>query len=297
MNKHVIYTVIVGNIDSIHQPIDINEQFDYVLFTDKFVGWGDKIGVWQIRNIPSVIEGDNRLLSRYPKCLPTALLSEYDDSLYIDGTIQIVSPTLYQKYLELVENNTEWAGIYHCYRDCAYQEMQAILDMHWVHDYETIGWYKKIKDDGFPKHYGLLENNIIFRRHTHNIEVIGREWWDSLRYYCKRDQFSLMYIMWKYDFKADRLLAQGEDAWHTNLFKYHTHLPHNRYLRWGILEKIRGRAYTVSPLLKIGLLEYFSKFKYPILAMNIWSIYAIIPYGPKVLKRILKRELNKNNSL
>jgi len=185
-------------------------------------------------------------------------------------------------------------GVYHCYRDCSYQEMQAIVDLHWVHDYETIRWYQFIKNEGFPKHYGLLENNLIFRKHTIEVDQIGYEWWQTLQSQCKRDQFSLMYLIWKHNFSVKRLLPQGEDAWHTELFRYNHHILLNKYLDWSLLEKIRCRAYTVSPLLDIGLLEYFSQKKYPVVAMNIWSLYAVIPYGPKVLRRIIKRKFRHN---
>ena len=58
-----------------------------------------------------------------------------------------------------------------------------------------------IKDDGFPQHYGLSENNILIRNHKDpNIIKFMKKWWKMIKKGSKRDQLSLMYIFWKYNF-------------------------------------------------------------------------------------------------
>jgi len=109
MNKYVIYTVIVGGYDEVRQPLVVDDRFDYVLFSDQYED-GRKVGVWNVKNIAS-FQASGRVLSRYPKCLPTRFLSEYEYSLYIDGTIQIASEKLYDRFLQLVDEKCKWGGI------------------------------------------------------------------------------------------------------------------------------------------------------------------------------------------
>ena len=59
-----------------------------------------------------------------------------------------------------------------------------------------------IKNDGFPEHYGLSENNILIRNHKDPITIKFMEkWWKMINKGSKRDQLSFMYISWKYNFK------------------------------------------------------------------------------------------------
>lgn len=53
-------------------------------------------------------------------------------------------------------------------------------------------------EEGFPEHYGLTENSIIYRNHNSDkIISIMDEWWQFIENYSKRDQLSLFYILWK----------------------------------------------------------------------------------------------------
>ena len=60
----------------------------------------------------------------------------------------------------------------------------------------------KIKNDGFPEHYGLSENNILIRKHKDpTIIKFMKKWWKMVKKGSKRDQLSFIYISWKYNFK------------------------------------------------------------------------------------------------
>jgi hypothetical protein len=60
----------------------------------------------------------------------------------------------------------------------------------------------KIKNDGFPEHYGLSENNILIRKHKDPTTInFMKKWWKMVKKGSKRDQLSFIYISWKYNFK------------------------------------------------------------------------------------------------
>ena len=279
MNDFVIYSVVVGAYDTIKQPVVTDSRFDYVLFTDDITE--SKIGVWQVRSIP--YHSDNLVkLSRYPKCLPHKLLTEYKASLYIDGTLQIATSYVYDKFIELYGKKIEWAGVTHYQRDCMFEEMCVIVGEFpkGIHDYDTIEWYYKIKKSGFPRHFGLYENNVIYRMHTEKVASVNEYWWDTLRSYCKRDQFSLMYLMWKWEIPLHFLLPKGIDTKHTQHFIYSYHATPRKNVIMNFHERIRYKCWRA----RYGnwwygfVMEEASKFPFPKYCLYEWEIYAILRY-------------------
>ena len=62
------------------------------------------------------------------------------------------------------------------------------------------------REEGFPEHYGLTENSIIYRNHkSDKVISIMEEWWHFVKNYSKRDQLSLFYILWKNNMKMEYL--------------------------------------------------------------------------------------------
>jgi hypothetical protein len=82
-----IFTVIVGNYDTVKQPIVIDDRFDYIIFTDTPI---TNPSIWQVRQV--TYESKKQWLkARYPRLNTGLCLSEYEASLYIDGNIQITA--------------------------------------------------------------------------------------------------------------------------------------------------------------------------------------------------------------
>lgn len=294
MNKYVIYSVVVGGYDEVRQPAVVDDRFDYVLFSDEHVG--ESVGVWQVRAVP--FEGTIPfLLSRYVKCLPAKVLAEYEASLYVDANIRILTSWVYDRFVELVGRGVEWAGVRHPDQHCIYDEICAIVQLRWALDSEVAGWYGKIKNDGFPEKYGLYENNVIFRRHTKNVEKVGELWWRTLKADCKRDQFSLMYALWKVLPTTDSFLLNGEcPRTGSEHFAYYEHNPHKRVRKLGFHEMLRYRIIRTKyqDNIRKGYKEMFdwvSRFRYPKAALALWEIISVVRYAPKMISISLKRIL------
>lgn len=293
MNRFVIYTSLVGSYDEIRQPLSIDQRFDYVLFSDSVTE--TRIGVWQVRPITQ-IEGSNMLRSRYVKCHPTKVLTDYEASLYIDANLQIVSKHVYDRFFELLEDRAEWAGIQHPSQNCVYEEMCAIVDLKWVHDYDVVDWYGTLQKAGFPENWGLYENNVIFRRHTEKVDTIGDFWWQTLVSGCKRDQFSLMFALWKFQPTMDFFLPKGECPRLNSInFRYYAHNPHKRVQRLGVHERIRRSLLrSVYTDIRTGYHKLFnrlSKYKSPKSMLHIWETVSFFKNGPRVLINALKCRL------
>ena len=290
MRKYVIYTTIVGNYDCIRQPLSIDDRFDYILFSDTISS--KQLGVWQVRQLP--FTNDNKKLQcSYVKCNPFTELSGYEASLCMDANIQIATPVVYQRFFELLGAGIEWGGIKHPDQHCTYEEICTILSLRWVHDYDVVDWYAKLKKEGFPELWGLFENNVMFRKHTSSVKQIGEMWWQSMLNGCKRDQFSLMYYLWQIKPRMTYLLEEDEcPRTNSTNFNYYPHNPHKRVVDLGLNEKIRNRCMRIaSPDVRISyhkLFDNLSKFSHPRHMLYLWEIYAVLAYGPKLLVKYFR---------
>ena len=295
-NRFVIYTVITGGFDNVKQPEVTDPRFDYVLFTDSYTT--SEIGVWSVRIIEYECK-DTRQKSRFPKICPEVLLSEYEASLYIDGNVCITSQQVYDRCVELADQGVEWAGIKHQTRDCVYDEMNAIIGLGWVHDYHVLDWYWYLRKEDYPDHNGLFENNIIFRLHTPTVKHIKELWWWTIeKKEVKRDQFSLMYAMWKVpEVKTAFFLPESENAWHNGgWFTCESHSSHIRVLQKSFWEKLRDR-YIRMFYWDGGWEVYYThwfdkllKWPFPHLAMHLWTAWILVRHDLKfLLSRVCPR--------
>ena len=290
-----IYTVITGGFDSVKQPFVVDDRFDYIIFSDLPLV---DTGVWQVRMI-DFHTPNFRLKSRYPKVFPCELLSEYEATLYIDGNIQILSQKVYDKCVELYEQGVEWAGIKHQGRHGLYQELNAIIGLGWVHDYDVINWYQYMRNDGFTDNIGMFENNIIFRRRTEIVQRVSNYWWWSMtQKNVQRDQFSLMWALWKVpEIKTAYFLPENENAWHNDgWFDCVAHNPHKRILDKSLWEKMRDRyvrMFYSSGDWEIYYTKWFDKlikYPFPHAAMHVWTACMMVRYDLGFLmKRFWKK--------
>lgn len=196
-NSGVIYTCITGDYDNLIQPNCVNKNYDYVLFTDnmKYVK-KKKVGVWTVR--PLVFNnGTFAEINRWHKFYPHVLFPDYQTSVYIDANINVKTAKLFDD-INKISDNAVLSVPKHYKRDCIYEEIDAVA--HYELDTpENLNRYKAfLKKEKFPAHYGLGENNVIWRRH-HDKKCIKimEDWWDVLQKYSKRDQLGLFYVLWK----------------------------------------------------------------------------------------------------
>ena len=194
-NRKVIYTCLAGEYDHLINHHYISNDYDYVCFTDNPVLLKYKIyGVWKI--LPLVFtELDDTRNNRWHKLHPHELFPEYEESVYVDSNINILTDYIFN----VLENTHEdFILPRHFHHDCIYDELKFIVlcrkdsaeNMKALQDLYT--------DEKLPRHLGFSENNLLYRKH-HNKTIIRimDMWWNMIKKYSKRDQASLMYVMWK----------------------------------------------------------------------------------------------------
>ncbi len=223
--KRVIYTCIVGGYDKLRQPEALDEGFDYICFSDSGAGTVD--GVWQIRPIPYSCEDPTRL-SRYVKLMPHKVLGEYEESLWIDANITITGAGIYEAVRKVSAEGSLVAQVLHLGRDCVYEEIPACYKDLRIGFREARRTRKHLLSEGFPRHFGLMENNLIFRRHNDpSVVRLSETWWEEYCNYSRRDQLSLMPVCWKCGVFPDNLLGGGLNVRNVPFLGYSRHTGAN----------------------------------------------------------------------
>lgn len=221
-NRFCVYTALVGNYDEIKQPLVVDDDFDYFLFSDDIDP--QRIGVWEVRPFGYKNEIATKT-SRWPKLHPHILLSEYEASVYIDANIIIRSDAFYDRVKELFEKGIKIASLIHPDWTCTYQELLHIMYLGWETERMTMKWGHFLREEGFPREIGTFENRVIFRRHT-DAQVIAVDecWWNCVERYSRRDQFSFRYSQWKENLECQGFLPKGCSIQDNDCFTVVSHI-------------------------------------------------------------------------
>jgi hypothetical protein len=202
-NNRVIYTAIIGDYDNLKEPLVYDDTWDYVCFTNS-----DKVPTntkWKIKPVPDIIQNlESVKKARSLKILPHIFLDSYHESIWVDGTIEVVSsPTdLLHEYLD---GDYDIMICKHPDRICVYEEgitcKKLKKDTPVIID-KQIDQYKS---EGYPEKWGMVQTGVIYRKNTENVRKHGDLWWSQVLSFSKRDQLSFNYSLWKKNLKVQIL--------------------------------------------------------------------------------------------
>lgn len=196
--KIVVYTCITGGYDNILEPSCVTPGVDYICFTDDKTL---KSKTWKFRPIPEELLSYSKVKQqRAVKILAHRYLSNYDISIWVDGAV-IVKGDI-KEYLNTLDLNQYSVFVpEHPARKCIYAEKDACVRIKKIKgDEVTLAekQMKRYKDEGFPANYGLVQTNVMIRRHNDPYsKELMEKWWDELKDYSHRDQLSFNYAVWK----------------------------------------------------------------------------------------------------
>lgn len=190
-NQIIVYTSITGGYDRLQQPFLPADGFVFICFVEKGKKKGEYEGAWKIMEIPFDCK-DNQILSRYPKINPHEVLPEDSSwSLWIDGNIQITDGSLYEKCRNLQEADVKYAGVRHISNDCAYEEVVRCLIDRRDSIPNLIRTIDFLRKNNYPEHTGMMENNMIFRKHAdETVKKFDVLWWEYFLLFSHRDQLT-----------------------------------------------------------------------------------------------------------
>lgn len=205
-----VYTVCSGMYDIIKEPIFVDDRIDYFVITDQEIS---NDSVWKKIEIPKEIQSFSNLAkARYIKTHPDLFFSKYEYSVFIDGNVRITCD-IYPILNTLISSNKVIAIHRHQCRDCIYEEGKAVYAVGKAKRKDIKNQLSTYNKEGFPKHYGLFETNIIFRKHNDkNCKKIMNDWWNQMSKFTKRDQLSFTYALWRNNLQSDFVLSLGNNS-------------------------------------------------------------------------------------
>ena len=222
MNDIVCYTCITGQYDQLRQPKAINKNIDYVCFSDKLAIVQN---VWKFKPIPLELKNlSNVKKQRIIKICPHRYLKEYKVSIWIDGNIEIQNDlSIFLKQYDL--NAYPLYIRTHPCRNCIYDEAKACIRLRKDSLQSISKQIDAYKKDGYPMHIGLVESNIILRKHNDaKCILLDNLWASELLKYSHRDQLSFNYVCWKLHFQYGILKNDLKiSKQHANTFKWFNH--------------------------------------------------------------------------
>lgn len=222
INKKVVYTVIAGRCDIMPVLHDyINYEWDYVCFTDnKTLLKLKTFGAWKILPFAYSTLDDTRN-ARWHKTHPFLLFPKYDESLWIDANVNILTPYIF----DIIEHSSKSLLIpEHYCRSSIYEEAEAVSFLQKDTQENISAMLNLVKNSDMPDNFGLNETNIIYRKHSGDINKLMDEWWYYIENYSKRDQLSLSYVLWKNQVKIEDISIPNARIDDKN-FKVFSHNP------------------------------------------------------------------------
>jgi hypothetical protein len=194
--RRVLYSVLFGSYEALlEQPGVANSGMDRILFTDKADLRSD---TWQVCRVDPRFPADPVRSARRVKILAHEYVADYDESLYIDNTVQLtVRPE--ELFVEMAppELDPSFAIARHSFRGPVHEEFEAVLrdglDNPWRCD-EQEKDYASTDPDSLDA--PTLHTNIMVRHHH---DPLVREtmalWWEHVCRYSRRDQLSLVAVL------------------------------------------------------------------------------------------------------
>lgn len=223
--KLVIYTALFGDYDRLSEPRGEYLDCDFICFTDQS---SLSSNLWDIRVVEKT-EENSILENRKYKFLPHDFFCGYEYSLYVDSNILIrKNPIpLCEHYL----SECIIALPNHFLRNCIFTEAEECYKLGKLSKDEYDNFLVKLDTACFPHNYGLGENNILLRKFGYSkLDEMMEEWWELFKKGPRRDQLSLMYLLWK---SSVPYILMKENSRNLNdYFSYSLHRSYEKLPVW-----------------------------------------------------------------
>ncbi|WP_051226642.1 glycosyltransferase domain-containing protein [Butyrivibrio sp. MC2013] len=196
--KHItVYTAITGNYDNLNEPLTKDENTDYICFTNSK---NITSKTWEIIYINDDSLSDVKLSKRI-KILPHEYFKCDGVCIWVDARIKIVGSV--REYVNIYFNG-KLLCFPHRERSCIADETAALIERFPEFKADFIKQAAFYFNDGYPINNGLFENGCLVRNMNDvQTKEIMYHWWSELERFTFRDQLSLPYICWKYQYSPD----------------------------------------------------------------------------------------------
>ena len=223
-----VYTCISGNYDAEAEHVYDTEMCDYYYVSDNpphdgyGMKWIDLNGIIPRESLDPVRR------ARLCKILGCSMFSNYEYSLYVDGSMSI-KDAMYEFVRYRITHNT-WMSIYqHSKYDCLFTEGMVCVFERMDKEEVILNQMFGYLHEQMPSHYGLFETGILFRKHDAQMKRLMGKWWNEVVNHSCRDQLSLTYCLWKYGFSKGMVAPISGNIYDSILVKVRNHCKTKEY--------------------------------------------------------------------
>lgn len=201
----VVYTAISGGYDALKRPAVLPRDCDFVCFTDDPDLRSD---VWQMRPF-DMFHVDPTRMARYVKTHPHVYFPDHEHSIWVDANLLLRGDV--RAFVDALSDERPFAAFVHPHRDCVYAEADEIVARGGLDDERVVrrqvDGYRR---EGHPEHAGLVETNVLVRRHDDpRVVALMTAWWREIDNGSKRDQLSLPVVARRAGFDVAPLAPRG----------------------------------------------------------------------------------------
>jgi hypothetical protein len=197
----VVYTAITEGYDTLKPPATIDDDLDYVVFTDDLCL--SAMPPWR----PVLIETKRRnarVTTRWHKLLPHHHLEQYERSLWIDASFTIVGSI--SRLIDDLGSRGKLALFPHPQRTCIYDEAEVVKALGYERAEIVDLQMACYRARGFPRGIGLCESGVIYRaHHDPEVRLVMEDWWRQVEVFSQRDQLSSSFVFWKHGIDYARI--------------------------------------------------------------------------------------------
>ncbi len=192
--KGVVFSAVIGQYDNIRSPEFINDNLDYILFTDSDLIKSD---VWNVVVVDNQENLDNTKLARKIKIVGGyEYLDNYDYTIWIDGKLQITGNIT--DYIENYSIDSPILCFNHYVSDDIYEEAESCIMMGRDDPDIIKAQINRYRIEGYPEHSGLVDSCMLVRDNKNDrLKKTMYDWWNEVKNGSKRDQLSFNYVCWK----------------------------------------------------------------------------------------------------
>lgn len=199
--RTVVYTAVMGDFEHLGDHV-FEDGVDYVFFTNESRPTQSE---WQVHDLSTLNHLHPRRAAKLPKVAPHefALLRRYEYAIWIDGDMQIISPTFVEELLAYLKDGMALSPHFDG-RHCAYGEAE-IRPPKYVNEPldPQVEFYRQ---EGFPEQQGLYEGGVIARDMGNaRVRELGYRWMTQNMVFSYQDQVSLPYCLWQMGFQPSVL--------------------------------------------------------------------------------------------
>lgn len=189
----VVYTVITAKYDSLKCPRIVDNNVDYIAYID--APDHPSVGPWQFVPIKNS-QRNPRVTSRWYKVLPHRHLADYQQSLWVDASFELVGSAA--DFMDRFQKLAPLVTFRHGVRNCAYEEAETVKGVGYDNPHIVDLQMEYYQSLGYPRANGLIESGVILRQHLDPvIQESMEDWWRQIEVFSQRDQLSANFVFWK----------------------------------------------------------------------------------------------------